>query len=322
MSTAGSITTSKKADRVLVVDSEPLILKVYVTQLSRFYSLDTVSSGIEALQLIQDHGPYAVLVTDLNLPDMDGGVLLSKVRQQHSDTVRVLLTANDRHEVIAQAINEGGIFQYLPKPCPSERLAKTIENAIERYHRTLIEKQFMTGAVNAAIQIQLDFLELMNYPALEKSRRIEVIVRYLVDRLSPPNGWMVNLAARLCTVGEAVPANLARGMSPPELGAKLLGRLTQLREIVELIRCQREVPASIKEVPISKRILPVAFRYDELVTGGMPAVDAAAAISLQAQAGEEKILEVLKQFAAEQSFRAAPIAPIAAPTVAPQLAGV
>ncbi len=287
--------TSKQSNRVLVVDSEPLILRVYATQLSRFYAINTASSAQEALQFLHDRGPYAVIVSDMMLPDSDGAEFFGKVRWTYPDTVRVLLTAELKTEEVGRVVNEGGIFQYLNKPCTSDRLAKSIEISIERYHRNLVEKQFMTGTLNAAIQIQLDTLEMMNPEALEKSRRVEKVVRYLVDHLSPPNGWMINLAARLCLIGEAIPEAYRKGKSSAEVGAKLLGRLSQLREIVDYIRKQRNRPMTALD-PNAGRILPLALRYCDFLEQGLDPVLALGKMSEDVVSGEEEIVEKLAAF--------------------------
>ena len=64
-------------------------------------------------------GPYAVVVSDLRMPGMDGVILLYLIRQAAPDTVRVLLTGKADLEAATLAINEGNIFRLLNKPCPT-----------------------------------------------------------------------------------------------------------------------------------------------------------------------------------------------------------
>jgi CheY-like chemotaxis protein len=281
------------SNRVLIVDGEPLILRVYASQLSRHYALDTASSGEEALLFLANKGPYAVVISDLHLPDMDGVQLLSKLRAEQPDTVRVILTATSKQETVTEAVNEGGVFKLIYKPCTSDRLGKAIDQSIERFRRALIEKQFMTGAVNAAIQIQLDFLELLNPEALSKSQRVEQLVRQLVDQLSPENGWMVNLAARLCMVGAAIPEERAQGHSVEELGALIMGRISQLREIAGLIRAQRSLPQSAEEGSQNARILRTAIRYDDLVSSGLDPLEAIAQVRASGADGDAPVIDAL-----------------------------
>ena len=291
----------QSSNRILIVDSEPLVLRVYASQLTRQFGVVTAETAEEAIEQCKCAGPFAVIVSDMNLPGMGGAHLLAYMRENYPETVRIMLTANSRQEVLAQAVNDGGIFRFLNKPCTSERLAKTIELAIERYHRALIERQFLTGAVNASIQIQLDVLEMLNPEALQKSRRVEKVVRFLVDQFSPPHGWMVNLAARLSLIGEAIPPERSGGLTAPEIGAKLFGRLTQLADIVDLIRKQRDEPTPGQSDIAGQRIMRVALAYQDLIATGSDPVVAMADLCGRQIPGDERILDALAQYVYQES---------------------
>src|SRR5438552_1794684 len=87
------------------------------------FSIDTALGGEPALALIASQGRYAVIVTDMQMPGMDGVEFLMQARQKAPDTVRLMLTGNADQKTAVEAMNKGHVFQFLNKPCPPEMLA-------------------------------------------------------------------------------------------------------------------------------------------------------------------------------------------------------
>lgn len=113
---------------VLVVDDDPINLKVAKRQLARLSSQVTVaSSGLEALELIEKQN-FDLIFVDCQMPHMDGTELLKIMRQQAKDlrayTPVIALTAlaQDRQLILAE-----GFDDYLAKPARLEDMAKLIE---------------------------------------------------------------------------------------------------------------------------------------------------------------------------------------------------
>src|SRR5271157_874708 len=104
------------AERILLVDDDSNVLEGYLRTLSREFRLEIAHGGQEALKLATDNGPYAVVVSDMRMPGMDGIQLLSKIKALSPDTIRVMLTGNAEIETATNAINEGNIFRFLNKP--------------------------------------------------------------------------------------------------------------------------------------------------------------------------------------------------------------
>src|SRR5258708_20543161 len=104
------------AEKVLLVDDEQNILEGYKRSLSREFQIETATGGEEALALVAEKGPYAVVISDMRMPGMDGLQLLSNLKSTSPDTIRVMLTANADMDTAINAINEGNIFRFLNKP--------------------------------------------------------------------------------------------------------------------------------------------------------------------------------------------------------------
>ena len=94
-------------EKILLVDDETSILDGYRRSLSRQFPMETALGGEQALKLAAENGPYAVVVSDMRMPGMDGVQLLSKIKALSPDTIRVMLTGNADMDTAVNAINEG-----------------------------------------------------------------------------------------------------------------------------------------------------------------------------------------------------------------------
>ena len=84
----------------------------------------SVSVGpLAALELIQAEGPFAVVLSDMRMPEMNGVEFLKRVREESPNTVRMMLTGFAELSTTIQAVNEGHIFRFLAKPCSAEDMS-------------------------------------------------------------------------------------------------------------------------------------------------------------------------------------------------------
>jgi len=79
-------------EKILLVDDEENILAGYKRNLRNMFNIFTANSGNDALEMIKSSGPFAVVISDYKMPQMNGNQLLSAIRQQSPDTVRMMLT--------------------------------------------------------------------------------------------------------------------------------------------------------------------------------------------------------------------------------------
>lgn len=127
-------------DKVLLVDDDAMVLAGLKRQLRNEFSIDTALSGEEALQRLQENGPYAVIVSDFMMPGMDGVEFLSRVKKSNPETVRMMLTGTADMPTAIKAVNEGHIFQFHPKPCPADTLSKAIQSGLTLYNKTVSDQ--------------------------------------------------------------------------------------------------------------------------------------------------------------------------------------
>lgn len=108
--------------RILCVDHNPKVLKMYESILGSLFSIDTALQGEEALVLMDQRGSYALVIAGMDMPGMNGIQLLSLISEKAPQTVRIMVTSHSGGRTAIQAVNKGHIFQFLTKPCAPELL--------------------------------------------------------------------------------------------------------------------------------------------------------------------------------------------------------
>jgi CheY-like chemotaxis protein len=94
--------------KVLLVDDDPLFLELSKTFLEVFHDIasDTVNSAMEALQKL-DNDSYDVVISDFDMPFMDGIMFLKTIRDKRINIPFILFTGVGRDELMHQAIENG-----------------------------------------------------------------------------------------------------------------------------------------------------------------------------------------------------------------------
>jgi DNA-binding NtrC family response regulator len=125
------------AEQILFVDDEMSVLDGIERLLHGEFSISKAQGAIQGLASIQLFGPYAIVVSDMRMPGMDGASFLAHVRQLAPNTVTMLLTGQKDLDATIDAVNKGNIFRYLKKPCKKENLVKAIHQGLAQYRTNL-----------------------------------------------------------------------------------------------------------------------------------------------------------------------------------------
>ena len=128
-------------NRILFVDDDSNILDGYKRQLRKNFSIETAEGGEKGLEAVKNNGPFAVIVSDLKMPGMDGNQFLAHVKEIAPESTRILLTGYADLKSAIEAINNGRIFRLLTKPCDKIDLIQTLENGIELYQKNVRTKE-------------------------------------------------------------------------------------------------------------------------------------------------------------------------------------
>jgi len=146
---------------VLYVDDEPENLRIFELTFRREFQIFTARSGSEGLEIL-NREPVAVVLSDQRMPGMSGVEFLARVRELDPKTVRVLVTAYGDADVLAEAINNGSIYRYVPKPWTPEDVRLTLRRGIEVYAldrerdqllKELVLLNRISGSINSKLEL-------------------------------------------------------------------------------------------------------------------------------------------------------------------------
>ncbi|WP_298980180.1 SpoIIE family protein phosphatase [uncultured Parabacteroides sp.] len=125
------------AIKILSVDDE-LDLEILLTQYFRRkikkgeYEFYFAHNGLEALQMMLAMPDFDVILSDINMPEMDGLTLLTKINEMRNPALKcIMVSAYGDMENIRSAMNQGA-FDFTTKPINLEDLERTIEKAAEQ----------------------------------------------------------------------------------------------------------------------------------------------------------------------------------------------
>jgi len=277
--------------RILCVDDEPNVLQAFERQFRKRFEIQTAQGPELGLQAISGNGPFAVVVSDLRMPGMDGIQFLARARELSPDTVRVMLTGQADLSAAVAAVNQGHIFQFLSKPCPSDVLARVLESALEQYRLVTAERELLEQTLRGSIGVLSEILSLVNPLAFSQAQRIRRYVRHMAERLNLPDQWQYELAAMLSQIGcVTVPSDIldkfysAQPLNAEEqeilssqerVGRKLLARIPRLDTVAEMVAHQRSAwngrTGNADPVATGAHLLKVALDFDgQMMRGGTP----------------------------------------------------
>jgi PleD family two-component response regulator len=117
--------------RILLIDDEVWIREFLSEVLQdEGYEIEAIGDNAESLERI-DHGPYDLIITDINMPHVNGFQVLKRAKAQSYRPEVLLITGQGSTESAVRAVKYGA-FDYLVKPIDSTRIGVTIEQALER----------------------------------------------------------------------------------------------------------------------------------------------------------------------------------------------
>jgi len=144
-----------KNHKVLVVDDSVVFRKQmsgFLTNL--FYQVYSVAHGEEALNMLQTHSDISLVITDYNMPVMNGLELVHEIRKEHNknDLCIIAISSNNDDEINALFLKEGA-NDYIKKPFSKEEFSCRINNSIEALENIQLitnhaNRDFLTGLYN------------------------------------------------------------------------------------------------------------------------------------------------------------------------------
>lgn len=272
--------------KVLFVDDEKPVLDACRRALRKKIAIETALGPEQALALIDGDEAFAVIVSDMRMPEMNGVQLLAEVKRRSPETVRMMLTGNSDQQTAIDAVNEGDIFRFMNKPCPPDKLWNSVEAALQQHALIVAERELLENTLQGAIQVLADVLSLVSPGAFGRTGRIRQHVRDVAAQMGESQLWRYETMALLSQVGcvtlpDAVLGKALEGsaLQPdeqalfdrhPGVAADLIGRIPRLDEVAAAIRHQHADCKTGAALPLGSRILRVVLDFEHLEAAGGP----------------------------------------------------
>ncbi len=273
--------------RVLLVDDEPAVLEGLSVLLRRPFLVRTAGGGPEALALLAAGESFAVIVSDMRMPGMNGATLLARVRERAPDTVRLLLTGYSEIEAAIAAVNEGQVFRFLTKPCPPDVLVSQLLAAAEQHRLVTAERELLEQTLRGSVRALTELLGVANPAAFGRAGRVKERVARLCVALNVVDTWPVEVAAMLSQIGcitlppatverhylglPLVPAEQVLVDRLPALACQLLGPIPRLEPVRDILAAmdRRYDSGGRPPLPQGARLLKLALDDDLLESRGL-----------------------------------------------------
>jgi response regulator RpfG family c-di-GMP phosphodiesterase len=238
-------------EKILCVDDEASVLSAYQRALRKSADIDVAQGGDEGLRALMTGTKYAVIISDMNMPGMNGIQFLAKAKDLAPDSVRMMLTGANDLTTAMNAVNEGNIFRFLTKPCPPEVLLRSIEAGIKQYRLITAERDLLEKTLAGCIGVLSEILSLIDVEAFGRVEAMRGDIRVLARQLGIADAWEVEIAAMLSQIGSVtVPpvvklkAQAGRPLSAveqdmlqrvPEVGSMLLANIPRLEAVGRMV---------------------------------------------------------------------------------------
>ena len=278
--------------RILCVDDEPNVLQALERQLRKQFEIVTAPGPVQGLELLEKSGPFAVILSDLRMPVMNGIQFLATAKERFPESVRMILSGQADFAATIEAVNEGSIFRFLTKPCENDHLVKALTAALEQYRLVQAERELLEHTLIGSIEVLSEILSLVSPSAFSRSHRIRRYVRHMASELGLPEPWQYEVAAMLSQIGcVTVPPDVLEKVysgaplssseaetfaSHYQLGGRLLARIPRLEQVAQMIGNQQNPDSemvgklgSAGTVAIGVQMLQIANEFDQGIIRGL-----------------------------------------------------
>lgn len=245
--------------KILMVDDDPNVLSAYRRTFGRNYTVTCAEGGAAALAMIETEGPFAVVVTDMRMPGMNGLEFIQSSREKCKESVFLMLTGNGDQHTAVDAINTGQIFRFLTKPCPQDLLESSIRAAIRQYEIVTAERVLLRDTLTGSIKLMVDALELADPHLGAAQTTVKQLVHDLCAHFRIAYDWQFMVASSVCLIGlvgiqrsrsYAVPSERAL-VGAALLGSQLVVNIPRMSSVSAILAQQREpamLPATMQNL--------------------------------------------------------------------------
>ena len=302
--------------KILCVDDEESILRGFQLNLRNKFEIHLASDGQEGLELFEREGGFAVVLSDMRMPRMNGAEMLAAIKKINPEVVTVLLTGYTDFESAMAAVNEGNVFRMLSKPCPPETLNKVLNDAVEQHDlicsKRILLDQTLRGAVDALAQSLATSQPLF----FGRAQRLRRISNALAEQVNMPDSWQVGMAAIFSQIAySSIPPHLSdeiyhRKELSPEVKSMVADLPDETLKIIDLIPGLEGIKKILQRIDVQHKfevedgtgvrtgasILKVALDYDYYAEQGHDESLIVSTLHSRAEVYDPIVVEALRQY--------------------------
>ena len=270
---------------VLFVDDEVSVLnsieRIFIDSDIRILRAENAQQALDIISREE----IAVIVSDNQMPGMNGHVLLSEVKERSPDTFRIMMTEFADLETAVHAINNGEIFRFLLKPWQNDSLINSVQEALEQYRMI----QSLKGTDESSLLSLADAVDLKDGYTGGHCRRVAEYAQLIANEISIRdetkkdirNGSWLHDCGKIGVHKDILNKNGPLDLDEYEIiknhptwGADVVRKASMSNLTINIIYYHHErydgagYPYGLKadEIPLEVRIVTVADVYDALTT--------------------------------------------------------
>lgn len=300
--------------RILCVDDEPRVLEGLERTLFEHFEVTTESNPIQALAVLEAGPAFAVVLSDMRMPELDGAGLLARARVIAPHTSRMLLTGQAEVNSAVAAVNQGQILRFLWKPCPPAELIQALELGVEQYRLVTAEREILERTVTGCVRLLSEVLTLVAPALFSRTQRIKALVTHMAKKLSVEEPWRFEVAALFSMIGcvglpeatlqsalakRPLDANEQKAFDDhPMMAHRLLSQIPRFEEIAAMIKLQSggPYPTPTDDIERGGAMLRVAMQVERSTAEGKSVADAIALVERKLGVAELPFLKTLQDF--------------------------
>lgn len=282
------------SSKILLVDDEQGVLDAFQRQLRGRFAIETAASGAQALQIMEAKGGFAVVISDMQMPSMNGVEFLQAVQERTPETIRIMLTGNGDQETAVRAVNEGNIFRFLNKPCSSAAMEAALHDALANYRVARAEGELLENTLKGSVALLSELLSLTDPHTFGEAQKFREPVRLMGNILGLATTLDIELAAMFASIGAVtLPAAILQKLRArvplepaeeqivqriPAIGSSLIAHIPRLSEVSRIVLYQNKHfdgsgfpndDCKGEAIPLGARMLKILFDLFALESHGM-----------------------------------------------------
>ena len=255
--------------KVLIVDDELSVLSSLERSLRKEnYEVLSAQSGSQALEVLGDY-KVAVILSDINMPGMDGIEFISKAADISPDSVKMILSGYADIDLVMDSINKGHVWRYLTKPWQPEDVRVAIDNALGMYGVQAERESLLAqlGIKNTQLAKWSNKLEAMVDRRTEHIQSELMLMTCLMEgeSLGVFSRRVLPLFAELFGTEQVSLISVADGLSYGQNGLENLDN--------DFVRHQIKYIQENRQVLIENKQILIPVMNSDMVLGGLYVVD-------------------------------------------------